>query len=344
MAAIRFTKPTLTRKDMDAVLQTMVDEKIGPGEKRRDFVKLFCSMLGAKDGSALRTFPDSLTIALKVLDLTAGDSVVISVYSPEIYESVFKSLGIKYEIVDVDKNGLPDLEALKNSVEDGAKAIVFFEPLGQIYDDVEKYKELGVPIIEDISDSFGSKFGDDISAGMLGDIVICSFEEDGVVSTGGGAAIVSRKDELSEKIRKTVEKTGRYTELADLNASLGIVQLMKLDSTLKRRNELYRAFLQSLNQGEGKMFLSGNIDFKPNGQSFPVIVNSKTQEAVEFAKKYGVTVRKSFSNSIGARYQDKFDKYPNAVAALSRCLSFPIYPFLKSIDVDTIQKVLRHIG
>ena len=32
MDLIRFFKPTLRRKDMDAVLQTMVDEKIGPGE------------------------------------------------------------------------------------------------------------------------------------------------------------------------------------------------------------------------------------------------------------------------------------------------------------------------
>ena len=145
-------------------------------------------------------------------------------------------------------------------------------------------------------------------------------------------------------MKKLVEKSSHYIEMADLNAALGIVQIVKLDSTLKRRNEIFRAFLQALNQGEGHMFLSGNIDFKTNGIAFPVVVNQKTQDAIEFARKYGVTVRKSFSGSIGSRYQDKYDRFPNAVAALSRCLSFPIYPFLKSMDVDTIQKVLRHIG
>ena len=51
---IRYTKPTLIRKDMDAVLQTMVDEKIGPGEKRREFIKLFALYIDKKDGIAVR--------------------------------------------------------------------------------------------------------------------------------------------------------------------------------------------------------------------------------------------------------------------------------------------------
>lgn len=343
MAAIRFTKPTLTRKDMDAVLQTMVDEKIGPGDRRREFIKLFSSYVSARDGAAMRTFVDAIEIALRSIGLAEGESVVVSIYSPDVYETALKALGLKEIIVDVDKLGFPDPEAVKNAVDAGAKAVLFFEPLGQLYDDVERYREFGVPVIEDVTESFGSVFGE-AKAGMLGDVVVCAFEEEGVVSTAGGAAVVSGKEEIVENIRKLSERTGRYTELADLNAALGIVQLNKLEATLARRNEIFRAFLQSLNQGEGKMFLSGNIDFRTNGYAFPVIVNSRTQEAVEFARKYGVTVRKSFSGAIGARYQDRIDRYPNAVAALSRCLSFPIYPFLKSVDVDTIQKVLRHIG
>ena len=345
MALIRFTKPTLTRKDMDAVLQTMVDEKIGPGDRRREFVRLFSSTINSKDGLALRTFTDAFEIALRTIGLESGDTIVLSIYSPDVYETVLKKMGIKTALVDVDKLGLPDVEKVKEAIDaEGAKAFVLFEPLGQVYDDPEKYRELGIPVIEDISETLGSRFGEDVNAGMVGDIVISSFEEEGVISTGGGAAVVSKNSEYIEKMKKLAEKSSHYIEMADLNAALGIVQLVKLDSTLKRRNEIFRAFLQALNQGDGHMFLSGNIDFKTNGIAFPVVVNTKTQEAIDFARKYGVTVRKSFSSSIGSRYQDKFDRFPNACAALSRCLSFPIYPFLKSMDVDTIQKVLRHIG
>ena len=43
MASIKFQKPALFRKDMDAVLQTMVDEKIGPGDRKKAFIKAFSS-------------------------------------------------------------------------------------------------------------------------------------------------------------------------------------------------------------------------------------------------------------------------------------------------------------
>jgi dTDP-4-amino-4,6-dideoxygalactose transaminase len=33
---------------MNAVLQTMVDEKIGPGERKQEFNRLFCEIAGRK--------------------------------------------------------------------------------------------------------------------------------------------------------------------------------------------------------------------------------------------------------------------------------------------------------
>ena len=63
MAAVKFQKPALFRKDMDAVLQTMVDEKIGPGEKKKLFVKSYATYCKKKDGVALRSFIDAVTIS-----------------------------------------------------------------------------------------------------------------------------------------------------------------------------------------------------------------------------------------------------------------------------------------
>lgn len=342
--SIRFTKPTLTRKDMDAVLQTMVDEKIGPGEKKREFVKLFASFVGAKDGIVLRSFVDTLSYCLYSLELPEHSAVALSVYSPKIYEYVLKRLGLEIYLTDVDEYGQPSIEDIQNGIEsNGVKALILFSPLGSLYKDMSAYKELQIPIIEDVTESLCSSFSD-INAGMLGDIVICSFEEDGIISTAGGAIAVSRKDEYTEALKKELEKTKRYNELPDMNASLGIVQLVKIESTIERRREIFKAFQQSLQKGDGKSFLSGNINFNPNAFTFPVVVETRIDEAIEFAQKNGIEVRRSFKDSIGFRYQEKYERYPNAVGPLSRCISFPLYPFLKSTDVDTIEKVLRHIG
>ena len=60
MALIPFYKPTIRRKDMDAVLQTMVDERIGPGERAQEFLKQFCSDNGAINWESLVQFNSSI--------------------------------------------------------------------------------------------------------------------------------------------------------------------------------------------------------------------------------------------------------------------------------------------
>ncbi len=341
---IRYTKPTLTRKDMDAVLQTMVDEKIGPGEKKREFIKLFSAYVKAKDGIALRTFVDIIAYSLNALGLEGGSAVALSVFSPKIYEIVLKELGYEIYLTDVDEYGQPLFDDVKKAVvEHSVKALIVFSPLGSLYRSTEEYRDLGIPIIEDVSESLASEFGE-VRAGELGDIVICSFEEDGIISTAGGAIAVSRRDDYIDALKKEDEKLKKYSDLPDMNASLGIIQLSKLDATIERRREIFTAFYQSLLKGEGKPFLTGNKNYVSNGYAFPVVIETMLEEALQFAEKMGIEVKKSFSQSIGQRFLDKYDRFPNAVGPLARCISFPLYPFLKSTDVDTIEKVLRHIS
>ena len=73
---------------------------------------------------------------------------------------------------------------------------------------------------------------------------------------------------------------------------------------------------------------------------FCCIINDRPDEAIQLAQKYQVTIRKTFSKAIGARYQDRFDRFPKAVPALSRGVSFPLYPFLSAGEVATVQKVI----
>lgn len=342
MAAIRFYKPALYRKDMDAVLQTMVDEKIGPGDKKKEFISLFSSLIGKKDGFALRSYYDAITISLKSLGLGPGDKVFISVLTPRIYLEAFKEMGVEPILVDVDDSMMIDASSIKNQISDNTKAIVYYEPLCQVSKNIEDITDLGLPIIEDITESVGSKAGD-VLPGAVGRIVVASTEEDSMISTGGGAMIMSSDDIILENIKKEVSRLSPYIEMPDMNAALGIVQISKLDSVIQRRNNIYKIYNQAVMKTNCKVFGSGSMDFFSNGYGFAAIVNTKPDEAIEFAKKYQVSAKKTFSGAIGARYQDRFDRFPKAIPALTRAVSFPIYPFLSAVEIETVQKVLSHI-
>ena len=340
MAAVKFQKPALFRKDMDAVLQTMVDEKIGPGEKKKLFVKSFASYCKKKDGVALRSFIDAVAISLKILGLSEGDYCAISVLSPEIYSEAFRRFGVKPYLVDVDSEMMPDVDAIKDGMEKGVKALLLFYPLGLLPSSINSFKELGLPIIEDITQSVGSKYGD-VYPGAVGDIVIAATEEDSIVSTAGGAVLLSDREDYIPLLKKETSDYSPYIEMADMNAALGIVQLEKLPTIVQRRSNIWRTYQDEvLKRNRVKVFGIGSVDFDINGYGFSCIVNERPDDTIALALKYQVTARKTFSKAIGAKYQDRFDKFPKAVPALSRAVSFPLYPFLSQSEIATVQKVV----
>lgn len=340
MALVRFYKPTLRRRDMDAVLQTMVDEKIGPGERRKQFLKLMAEYLNLKDGIAVRSYTDALRAALTALALNEGDSVGVSILSPEIYRVVLSDMNLKMVLLDISsEDGCISAEEVTKA--EGLKAILLHEPLSQLPVSFSE-ATLSIPIIEDITQSIGSSYKK-LQAGTIGNIVVCALEEESLISTGGGAVVLSKKSEYIEIIKKYARRYDPYFELADMNAALGIVQLTNCEENLKKRRELYNLFTQAAMKSDVKLFGMRNLDFLSSGYSFPIIANSKPDDLISFAAKYTVSAKRSFTTSVGINYQDKFDLYPNGVIPLSRGVSFPLYPFLQPKETEAIIKVLSHL-
>lgn len=337
---------------MDAVLQTMVDEKIGPGDRRKEFLKLLAGYLNLKDGITDRSYPSALITALKAAGVKEGDKVIVSVLSPDFYKQVVESLGASLILADISPDsGCLSYESISRAFENGGSVILLHEPVCQLPVGLENIKELGLPVIEDITQSFGSRIqegsGDDatviLAPGMTGDIVVCAFEEDCIISTGGGAVVLAKNDERIEEIKKAGSVYSPYSDLPDMNAALGIIQLNSLGDLLSRRNELYKMFMQSVMKTENKVFGQRSVDFLANGYVFPVVINSRCDEVIAFAKKFDVSARRTFSKTVGIHYQERFDLFPNAIAALNRGISFPLYPFLQQKDIEALNKVLSHL-
>lgn len=342
MALIPFYKPTIRRKDMDAVLQTMVDERIGPGERSQEFLTLFCTLTGTKEGIALRSYVDALVAALKLCNIGPGSIVGVSILSPSVYEVAIGSLGGVVLLGDIDpEHGCLSLSEATRLVSEGATALLIHEPMCQIPYGCD-YRQLGVKVIEDISQSLESSY-EQTKAGSFGDLVVCAFEQDSIISTGGGAALVFNDHAFSVPLDQLYQRVRSFEELPDMNAALGIIQLNNLSLQMTKRREFYSLFRKSLLKTPHKLFGIGNIDFEPNGYGFCVVLDSKAEEAIKFANKYQVSAQKTFVDSLGTLHSQRFDLYPNAVPPLLRALSFPTYPFLKQGDVEMLMKVISHL-
>ena len=342
----QFYKPTLRRKDMDSVLQTMVNDQIGPGKISRDFVQAFCDEVKATSGAAYRTYPDCLTAALRLAGAKEGVRVAVSPLSPSIYRTVIEDTGAQMVLVDVDKQtGCPDEAQVAAS---GAEILMLYENLGTFparYNDqttfAESYDYGTVKVIEDVSESIGSAIRDEILPGALGGIIVCSLEDDCVLSAAGGAIMAVRGEYVISLRGKGPSK---YLRMPDMNAALGNVQLANLTSGCAKRREILKSYQQSLAKTRHRQFGLSLLDLASNAGFFAVQLDSRPDETVKFAEKHGVPVRMAFEDCLFKDFEgDPFEVAPVAAGFYYRTVRFPMYSFLTASDVEEISRVVAHL-
>lgn len=331
---------------MDSVLQTMVDEKIGPGEKVQSFMQAYSNITRAVSASSYRTYPHCLAETLKMAGAKEGSKVAVSPLSPAIYKEVIEATGAQIVYVDIDnENGCPQEELV---IKSEANILLLYENFGTLpmkYNDQTTYFEPcnygSIKVVEDISESIGSYMGDDGYAGVLGQYVVCAFEEDSVVSSGGGAG-VSAKSEVVSTLR--ANKPSKYEKMPDLNASLGFVQLENLEVNSSKRREIVKVYQTALAKTRHKQFGVSFLGFESNCNGFAVLLDSKPTETIQFAAKHDVPVKMAFEDCLIKEYEkDPFELFPVASSYYYRTVAFPVYPFLKTNEIDIISKVIAHL-
>ncbi len=357
---IQFSKPTLKRADMYNVLETMVRERIGPGECEEEFSALFASSTGCKSALTFRTYPDAIERALLFLGVRAGSRVALSVLAPEVYLDVFARIGCEPVFLDVDReNGLPSPDAVlsamdEESLGEGERFLVLHDTAGSIavgYDreisGPVRSEYPGMRILEDVSESIGSVMGPDgINAGSFGDVVVCALEEDSVISAGGGAVLSVRggaeyAQESLKAFKSSRSSLLRYAKLADLNASLAIIQIQNIEADNTRRRQILSMYRNAMKSAKSRCFGLSGGEYLTNGSTFAVFMDSKPEDFISFAKKRGVPLKRTFSGAVIERLGGTaYERFPEAAAFYSRTVSFPVYPFLKSDEVDLVSKVV----
>ncbi len=126
----------------------------------------------------------------------------------------------------------------------------------------------GIPIIEDSTEALGS-FKDGKHAGTFGLTGVLSFNGNKIISTGGGGMILTNDKEIAKRAKHitTTAKTdpldyfhnevGYNYRLVNVLAAIGVAQMEKFESILKRKKEidlLYRNELEGI----------GDIKFQEN--------------------------------------------------------------------------------
>ena len=110
---------TIRRKEMDAVLTCMVDEKIGPGELNARLIQTVKEFTKCDGAVALRSPAIALKYALQALDFEKGGKIMISALAPAWQYQTVESLGFEPLVLDVDEvTGLVTAEIVNEGIID----------------------------------------------------------------------------------------------------------------------------------------------------------------------------------------------------------------------------------
>ncbi|KPV61978.1 MAG: UDP-4-amino-4-deoxy-L-arabinose--oxoglutarate aminotransferase [Candidatus Bathyarchaeota archaeon BA2] len=355
---IAIGKPDIGREEIEAVEETMRTGWVTQGERVEEFEKAFAKYCGVKYGVAVNTGTAALHVALASIGIKRGDEVITTPLSCIATANPIRYLNSKPVFVDVDPKTLninPSL--IKKKITEKTKAIVPVHLFGHPADIdpiMETAETSGLYVIEDAAQAHGAKYKGR-KVGSIGHISCFSFYADKLITTVEGGIAVTNDSELAEKMRSLrnlgMDKHKKFYhpmlgynyKMSDIHASIGIVQLKKLDSYITKRRENVAYLNEKLNDLNLK--LPSEEDYAFNVYYvYHILVNNGKEKTVEYLEREGIETRPLLS-FIPAQppYQNKYDanKYPVARNAHQKGFYVSNSPQLTRNDLNFLVSALR---
>jgi dTDP-4-amino-4,6-dideoxygalactose transaminase len=335
--------PTIRRKEMDAVLTAMVEDRIGPGEPGRRLVQLAKEHIGFDYCLALRSSAVALAAALTALGLEKGSGVIISALSPRYYLKVITDLGLRPICCDVLPSsactGPASIEAALSQREAGleVRCIVLHHALGFV-PDTPAIAGMGIPLIEDCSRSYGTMAGEE-QVPSLGVFTIVGLEERDMLTAGGGALLYAMNRRDASVLRNLEEFPPEYC-LPGMNAAMAMVQYKEARRNLEKRREIAELYIQASLQTRHERFIqTGNTEY--NNYTFPLILKTGMKDVKAYAKRKEIAVENAFEDTVIGSVQDAPALgCPEAYSLSLRTAVFPLYPRLGSAASGRVAKLI----
>ena len=344
--------PHVSNKDIGIVNKVLKKGWISSdGPEVKLFEKKFSKFINMKYSVSVANGTAALEIAMKAIDVGPGDEVIIPNFTIISNALSVIKLGATPVPIDCDlKNWNMNIQKIKSKISHKTKAIIVTHIYGYSnpMDEIKKIlRNRKIVIVEDAAEVIGLKYKNKM-CGSFGDISTFSFYANKQLTTGEGGMISTNNKKLydscktlrnlcfGKKQRFNHDDIGWNYRITNIQAALGLGQLERLNSVVKRKMEIGNYYFQRLSQNKNIYITPPKISYSKNIYwVVGIVIKNKKILASKIIKKLG-------SFGIGARpffwpmhEQDIFKKmkifpkkkYPNS-SYLGR-YGFYIPSFLK---------------
>ena len=272
---IQLHEPYFNKDDVKCVSECIKSTFVSSVGKNVDiFAKSISKFTKSKYVIPIVNGTSAIYISLYALGVTHNDEVLVPSYTfvgtcnPILY------LGANPVFMDIDKDNLSmcpnklydflkkktkkTKEGLKNKKTNKIiKCCLVVHPYG-FPAEINKLRKIcnmfNIKLIEDAAEALGT-YHDGKHVGTKGDLSILSFNGNKIITTGGGGAILTQNYSFYRKIKhisstslikksyyNSYDKLGFNLRMPNLNASLGISQLKKINKYLELKKKVHLSY------------------------------------------------------------------------------------------------------
>lgn len=308
---------------MDSVLRSMVDDSINSMTELEKSLKKYTN---SENCVLFRSISDSFKVLLINLAKKDEAEIIVSGLIPLSIYNVVIELGFKPIVVDVDHlTGLLDHNKVSKKINERTSYIVNYSNHISPTEDYELYG-LGVSVIDISNNGFGEN--------LYGDYKIYSLEDDTLVSTMGGAALLFNNSDLYSNIKDFIVRNSSLL-LPELNCSFAITKIEDIEELIEKKKQLVKLYKDSLLKSGYSTLENKELNLY---NQFPVILKRSLRSIQKYCKDHGVETIRAFEDCI-TREVDGL-KCKNANSLANKTLLFPIYLGIPKASVEVILKVL----
>ncbi|OGY18517.1 MAG: hypothetical protein A2900_03345 [Candidatus Chisholmbacteria bacterium RIFCSPLOWO2_01_FULL_50_28] len=352
-------EPIVGKAEKIELMRTIDSTWISEGKRTREFEKRIAKLSGASYAIAVNNGTVGLLVSLIALGIKPNQEVLVPDLTYLATVSAIAFLGAKPVPVDIDPTTLQlDVNGLKRHLTKQTVGVLPVHLYGMCVDMdplLEFAREHHLWVLEDAAEAIGVGYKGR-QVGALGDLGVFSFYANKLITTGEGGCVVTNSKRLSEFVFRFIHggrERGSYwgTSLGlnfcftDLQAALGLSQLKRLRSQIRRRQHTDRLYRSLLSDIRAVHFLEAPSFCTPT-YWFTNIFVPDPQKLSMHLRKHGIETRRIFPplhrQPFLKKALGKTNKtYPHSNWAYFHGLSLPSGPGLADADVRYICGVLR---
>lgn len=368
---------SIDQNDIDTVVDVLRSDYLTTGPKINEFESAFADFVKSEEAVAVSSGTGALHAAMFAIGVEEGDEVIVSPMTFAASANCVVYRGGTPVFADVDPDTLLlDPEQVKAKITSRTKAIIAVDYTGQPcdYDVLQDIADRHcLVLIADACHALGATYKGR-PVGALADLSAFSFHPVKHITTGEGGMITTDSSELARRMRmfrnhgitadyRQREEQGLWFyemvdlgynyRLTDMQSALGLSQLSKLPTWIKRRREIAKCYDEAFGELDVVVPLSVRDDVS---HAYHLYMIRLDLERLDVTRKEIFCALKAEGIGVNVHYipvhlhpfyRDKFGTGPGmcpvAENAYDQLITLPLFPSMNKNDVHDVITAMRKV-